>query len=215
MIITIDGPSASGKSTVAKELATKLGFEYLDSGAMYRAIAWYCIENNINNSELVSKLTELEISLQNNGKVVHLNGQDVSKEIRSNIVSKKVSDIATIPAVRNKLTELQRKFAANHNIVIDGRDTGTVVFPDANLKIFMIASATVRAQRRHAELTQRGETIELETLIKEIEERDYKDSNRKEAPLIKAQDAIEINTDKLSINEVVELITNQVPSLNP
>lgn len=207
MIIAIDGPSASGKSTIARKLASRLGCKYLDSGAMYRAITLYCLNKNINIREealVIQVLPEIEIDFQDSS--VYLNSVDVSDSIRENIVSRNVSQIAAIKEVRDKLNSLQRKIGSNSSIVVDGRDTGTVVFPNAELKIFMTASSYVRAKRRQEELLKRGEEIDLETLIQEIEERDYLDSTREESPLVKAQDAIELNTDELSIDEVLDLI---------
>lgn len=212
-IIAIDGPAASGKSTVAKLVASKLGYLYIDTGAMYRAItlAWlekYHSKSNLEEDEqrLVAILENFDLKLRNNSKEIILNDRDISEAIRANEISKNVSYVSSFKLVRERLVELQRKIAQAQNVVLDGRDIGTVVFPQADLKIFMIASAQVRAARRLKDLEAKGEKIALETLIQEISMRDKEDSERKESPLRKAEGAIEINTDNLTVAAVVQEI---------
>lgn len=208
VVIAIDGPAASGKSTIAKILASKLGYLYVDSGAMYRALTleWlrrYGDKSSDDEAKLLEILSKFDLNLDEN----------MREAIRTNQVSNNVSYIASFKEVRKKLVEMQQKIAANRSVVMDGRDIGTVVFPDADLKIYMIASPRIRAERRLQDLQIKGETIELETLISEIEARDRQDSERVESPLRKAPEAYEINTDKLSINEVVEEILILLASL--
>jgi CMP/dCMP kinase len=209
-IIAIDGPAASGKSTIAKLLAQSLGYLYIDSGAMYRAVTCKWLEAKQNNPDLedlilLSQILEtIEIELLDNSKQIFINGEDYSSVLRTNTVSNNVSYIASFEIVRKKLVELQRKIATGTSVVMDGRDIGTVVFPQADYKFFMVASPEVRASRRLKELKSRGEEIELETLVQQIKDRDKTDSEREISPLIKASEAIEINTDQLSIEEVLQ-----------
>ncbi|MBT6843760.1 MAG: (d)CMP kinase [Candidatus Melainabacteria bacterium] len=212
--IAIDGPAGSGKSTIAKRLATELAYIYIDSGAMYRAVTLAWLENlsgkpqqSNADLQLIEKILE-DSDFEFNGDKVIINNQDCSKEIRSNKVSQNVSYIASFPLVRDKLVAMQRKMAETINVVMDGRDIGTVVFPDAKLKIFMIASAEIRAERRAAQLQEQGEEVDLEQLIQEIKLRDKIDSERAHSPLVKADDAVEINTDNMSIDEVVKAVLN-------
>lgn len=214
-VIAIDGPAASGKSTVAKLIASKLAYLYVDSGAMYRAVTllWLRLLSNqaSQNRErdeglLQGILSELRMRLEDNSRTIYVNGEDVSEAIRSNLVSQNVSYIASFPEVRSRLVEIQRSISANSNVIMDGRDIGTFVFPNARLKIFLVASPEVRAQRRLAELRRRGEDINLNQLIAEIVARDKSDATREIAPLKKADDAIEINTDNFTVLEVAEKI---------
>jgi CMP/dCMP kinase len=215
-IIAIDGPAASGKSTIAKLLAQSLGYLYIDSGAMYRAVTCKWLEAKQNNPDLedlilLSQILEtIEIELFDNSKQIFINGEDYSSVLRTNTVSNNVSYIASFEIVRKKLVELQRKIATGTSVVMDGRDIGTVVFPQADYKFFMVASPEVRASRRLKELKSRGEVIELETLVQQIKDRDKTDSEREISPLIKASEAIEINTDQLSIEEVLKVITQTI-----
>jgi cytidylate kinase len=215
-VIAIDGPAASGKSTIAKLLAQKLGYLYVDSGAMYRAITYKWLEEKQKDIEqddellLASILDSIEIELRDSSKQVLINGKDFSSQIRSNNVSNHVSYIASFDMVRKKLVELQREIAIGSSVVMDGRDIGTVVFPDANYKFFMVASPEVRASRRLKELESRGEKIDLETLVQQIKDRDKTDSEREISPLVQADEAIEINTDNLSIDEVLDSLINIV-----
>mgnify|MGYP000476326621 CR=1 FL=1 len=211
VVIAIDGPAASGKSTVAKIVASKLGYLYIDSGAMYRAVTleWlerYGDKSAADDERLAEILSGMSLSLEDNSKSIYLNGKNISEAIRSNQVSNNVSYIASFKRVRNKLVEMQRDIASNRSVVMDGRDISTVVFPDAEIKIYMIASPRVRAERRLRDLKAKGELIELGTLVKEIEARDRQDSERTESPLRKAPGAYELNTDMLTIDEVVSEI---------
>ena len=215
-LIAIDGPAGSGKSTTAKKVASKLNLMYLDTGAMYRAVALYFINNQIplkdfSNKLLISSLlNKIEIKFCQNSGNVFLNGFDVSSEIRQDKVSSFVSDVSAIPQVREKMVSLQRKIATNANVVLEGRDIGTRVFPDAELKIFLIADVLERGKRRHKELLGLGEVKTLDAVIDEIKFRDLKDSSRQHSPLVKAEDAVVIDTSNMSIdiqvNEIVSLI---------
>jgi cytidylate kinase len=216
MKVAIDGPAASGKSTTAKLIADKLNFIYIDSGAMYRAVTLKWLEktdaqqSDADEQILDEILGDLEIKFEDNGKTIIINGADLSKEIRASKVSQNVSYIASFANVREKLVSQQRAFASSHNVVMDGRDIGTVVFPDAEVKIFLNASAKTRAQRRVVDLKKLGEESEIQVLVEEIKQRDKQDSERKIAPLTKAKDAIEISTDNMSIDEVSQVIISEI-----
>jgi len=214
--IAIDGYSSTGKSTVAKQLADSLGYVYVDSGAMYRAVALYAMEQGIISKEhfdkakLIASLPFIQLQFEKKeegGKAhVFLNGHDVENEIRNLEVSEFVSPIATIPEVRAKLVVQQQEMGRKKAVVMDGRDIGTVVFPDAELKIFMNASAQERAQRRYKELLKRGENIKFEDVLQNLEDRDRIDSNRKDSPLRKASDAIEINNSEMNIEDQFQMV---------
>lgn len=214
--IAIDGFSSTGKSTLAKQLANKLGYVYVDTGAMYRAVTYYALENNyisdihINVDDLVLKLHEITISFVFNSEAgfaeVYLNGENIEKEIRTMRISNFVSKIAAIAEVRYLLVKQQQQIGENTNVVMDGRDIGTVVFPDAQLKLFMTASDKVRAQRRFDELEGRGDVVTYEEVLHNVRERDYIDSNRENSPLFKASDAIEIDNSELTIEAQFEKI---------
>ena len=215
MIIAIDGPAASGKSTSAKLLAEKLNFLYLDTGAMYRCIALSIIENEIDikNESSVKKFIsnfKLELKTVDGAPDFLVNGSSVSKKIRTAAISKKVSAISAIPAVREYMVGLQRSFAKNNNCVVEGRDIGTVVFPDAEIKFYIIASVKIRAERRKLELQNIGETISLTELQKDIKARDKYDSERSHSPLKKAINAIQIDTTKMNINEQVNYMISHI-----
>lgn len=212
IVIAIDGPSSAGKGTVAKIVAQKLGFKYLDTGAMYRCVA-LTLKNNevyINDESKISEIlnnTKIKLSSDNNKSLkVELNGKDVSKEIRTPEISRLSSDIATKLSVRSFLTKLQREFAQNSNIVAEGRDMGTQVFPDANVKFFIDASVEVRTNRRYLQLQQAGIKTDIKNLRKDIENRDYQDKNREIAPLHPAINAVIIDTTNLEIDQVVDII---------
>lgn len=212
IVIAIDGPSSAGKGTVAKIVAQKLGFSYLDTGAMYRCVA-LTLKNNevdINDESKISEIlnnTKIKLSSDNNKSLkVELNGKDVSKEIRTPEISRLSSDIATKLSVRSFLTKLQREFAKNTNIVAEGRDMGTQVFPDANVKFFIDASVEVRTNRRYLQLQQAGIKTDIKNLRKDIENRDYQDKNREIAPLHPAINAVIIDTTNLEIDQVVDII---------
>ncbi|HIV75436.1 MAG TPA: (d)CMP kinase [Candidatus Pseudogracilibacillus intestinigallinarum] len=209
--IAIDGPAAAGKSTVAKQLAEALSIIYIDTGAMYRALTYVALKNNVSLTDekaLMDILHDTSITLQQspNGQLVFVDGKDVTMTIREENVTNHVSLVATHRLVREEMVERQRQLAANQNVVMDGRDIGTHVLPDAEVKIFLIASVEERAERRHQENIAKGFSSNLKQLKQEIQERDELDMNREVSPLIKANNAIEIDTTSLSIEQVVEKI---------
>jgi CMP/dCMP kinase len=216
MKVAIDGPAASGKSTTAKIIADQLNFIYIDSGAMYRACTLKWLEktaaskSDADEKILAGIIKDLKIEFTNNGKTIFVNGKNLSNEIRSSNVSQNVSYVASFEVVRNALVEKQREFALGNNVIMDGRDIGTVVFPDAEVKIFLNASAETRAQRRMQDLKNLGEEPEFDILVAEIKERDRLDSQRKIAPLTKAKDAIEIITDNKTLTEVTQAIIPEI-----
>ncbi len=210
--IAIDGPSGAGKSTVAKALAKRLGFVQVDTGAMYRSVGLYIYRKGIQPDDADAVIPQLEninidLGFSEEGQRIYLNGEDVSEKIRQNEISAYASKVSAIPAVRAFLLEMQRKLAREHSVVMDGRDIGTVVLPDAELKIFQTASVKERAKRRYLELTEKGQTVDLETIKKEIEERDYNDSHRAAAPCVPADDAVIIDNSNITIEENVAMIT--------
>ena len=208
MIIAIDGPAGSGKSTIAKLIAEDLGLVYLDTGAMYRLVTLKALNDGIlgDLEEIKKMLNNLNIDIKENG--FYLDNVDVSDEIRKPIVSENVSDIAAIREVREKMVGLQRKFSESKNVILDGRDIGTVVFPNADVKIFLVADAKERANRRYKELVKKGENVKIEEIYENILKRDEIDSTRKESPLKKAEDAIEVDTTSKNIEEVKNEILN-------
>lgn len=222
--IAIDGYSSTGKSTLAKQLAQKLGYVFVDTGAMYRAVTWFALQNNFINQnqlhkdQLLDALEAIQLEFQFNDQLgfaeMYLNNQNIEKEIRSLEVSNFVSKIAEISEVRAKLVQQQQAMGINKGIVMDGRDIGTVVFPNADLKIFMTASAETRAQRRFDELSLKGDIVNYEEVLKNIQERDYIDTHRADSPLVIADDAIEIDNSYLSRDEqfqlVLELVEEQI-----
>ncbi|OAD91302.1 cytidylate kinase [Aequorivita soesokkakensis] len=209
--IAIDGYSSTGKSTVAKQLADYLGYVYVDSGAMYRAVTLYAMQRGIISKEhfdaqkLIASLPSIDLRFEKksawNKAHIYLNGKDVENEIRNLEVSEFVSPIATIHEVRVKLVAQQQKMGLEKGVVMDGRDIGTVVFPKAELKIFMNASANERAQRRYKELLDRGEVVEFKNVLKNIEDRDHIDTTREDSPLVKAADAIEIDNSEMNLDD--------------
>ena len=211
MKIAIDGPAGAGKSSIAKEVAKKLGFVYVDTGAMYRAVAVYAIENGIEikegnfTKEVLDKI-EIELAYNENGQRIYLLGKDVSERIREADASIGASDVATIPAVRLKLVELQRALSEKSSVIMDGRDIGTYVLPDAEVKIFLTASVDVRAKRRLFELQTKGMDADFEKVKKDIEYRDKNDSEREFAPLKKADDAVVVDTSDMTIPEVIKTL---------
>ncbi len=212
MIIAIDGPAASGKSTTAKQVAQKLGFLHLDTGAMYRAVTLHFIRCgvDIQSEQAVSdKLSGIDIELTSNGRVL-LNGEDVSLEIRSDAVSRQVSPVSAVGIVRDDLVARQRHLAERNDVVMEGRDIGTRVFPDADFKFFITADVRERGHRRFIEQKERGGNEQLEDVIKKLAERDRYDSSRKHSPLKKAPDAVEIDTTQLTIAEQVSKIIDFV-----
>lgn len=215
MVIAIDGYSSCGKSTVAKALAKKLNFVYVDSGAMYRAVTYYFLENQVNlqNSKAIDEaLKNIHIDLQNGGKnsLVLLNDVDISKEIREMRISESVSDFSSIKAVRVALVKQQQAMALRRSIIMDGRDIGTVVFPNAQVKIFMTADPKVRADRRYKELKAAGQKVSLEEVFENIAHRDYQDTTRKESPLKRAEDAIILDNTNLNEKEQLDFVIKEV-----
>lgn len=210
--IAVDGPAGAGKSSVSKEIAKKLGIIYIDTGAMYRAAALYAIEKGIKICEENMKecLDDIDISIgyDERGQRIYLNGKDVSERIREKDVSIGASDVAVIPAVRLKLVELQRNLAKKESVIMDGRDIGTYVLPDANIKIFLTATSKERAKRRCLEMEQKGMECNFEEVKKDIEYRDKQDSGREFAPLKQAEDAVLVDSSDMNFEEVVEYIIN-------
>jgi cytidylate kinase len=215
IIIAIDGYSSCGKSTTAKQVAAKLGYGYIDTGAMYRAVTLYFLDNYINltNPKAIEKaLNEINITFHYNPKTqqneVFLNGVNVEKEIRKMRISDKVSEVSAIPAVRHAMVAQQQKMGKKRGIVMDGRDIGTRVFPDAELKIFMTADINVRAARRQQELMEKNQLVNLEEVIENLLHRDLIDTTREESPLRKAEDAHLIDTTYITVEEQVEEVVH-------
>jgi cytidylate kinase len=226
--IALDGFSSTGKSTMAKQLAKKLEYIYVDSGAMYRAVTLYAMQQkhiskyNFNKQKLISTLNNITLEFKFNSELgygeIYLNGVNVENEIRSLAVSNYVSKIAEVSEVRKKLVKQQQLIGTNKGVVMDGRDIGTVVFPNAELKFFITASANIRAKRRFDELTKKGDKVSFEEILKNVKERDYIDSTREDSPLIKANDAIEIDNSNLSLEEqfdkIYKIALEKIKSIN-
>ncbi len=213
--VAIDGPAGAGKSTVAKAVASKLGLVYLDTGAMYRATAYTALESGIDpcDGEAVEKMLEgmkLEIVFEDGVQQIYVNGVNTTPHLREHRMSKAASDISALPCVRYKMVELQREFAAARDVVLDGRDIGTFVLPNANCKFFMTATAEERANRRFKELVEKGQDVDYDTLLADIKQRDYNDSHREVAPLKQAEDAILLDTTNMTIDEVVAAVVERV-----
>lgn len=221
IVIAIDGYSGCGKSSTAKEVAKKLGFTYIDSGAMYRATALHFLNENLSplHAEEVEKgLKSLQISFKLNPETekqeTYLNGVNVEDEIRTMRISERVSEAATVKAIRAALVAQQQQLGQNKGVVMDGRDIGSVVFPKAELKLFMTADVKTRAQRRQLELLAKGERVSLEEIKLNLEGRDEVDSNRNESPLIKVSDAVAIDTSTLTFSQQVDQILDLVKKIN-
>lgn len=211
--IAIDGPAGAGKSTIAKQLAKELSFIYVDTGAMYRSMALYFMRNGIAKEDEAAisdacKTVEVSIAYENGEQQVLLNGENVSKEIRKEEVGKMASATSVYKEVRTKLVELQQKLAANKDVIMDGRDIGTCVLPNAQVKIYLTASVETRAERRYQELQEKGAACDLEVIKKDIADRDYQDMHREISPLKQAEDAILVDSSDMGIEEVVETIKN-------
>ena len=214
MIIAIDGPAGSGKSTTARKVAKRLGFMHINTGAMYRGITYKIIEEKIDSSNM-SKINNL---LNNtliefygpSDSILYMDGMDMSNKINSTSVTKNVSTISAIPDVREKMVKYQRQMALGKNVVLEGRDIGTIVFPNADFKFFLIADLNVRAERRKKELQDEDQNLSLQAIMDRLRDRDHKDASRKHSPLIKAKDAIGLNTTNISIEEQVNFIINTV-----
>ena len=213
--IAIDGPAGAGKSTVAKAVAKELGIIYLDTGAMYRATAYTAIKNGIDVSDEVGvgemlKTLTMDVVYEDGAQQIIVNGFNTTPYLREHYMSKAASDISALPCVRYKLVDIQRELAKTYDLVLDGRDIGTFVLPDANCKIFLVASAEERAKRRVEENRLKGQEGDFDTVLKDIKQRDYNDSHREVAPLKKADDAVELDTTTMTIPEVVEAVISLV-----
>ena len=214
--IAIDGPAGAGKSTIAKAAAKHLGFIYVDTGAMYRAIGLYCLRKEVepSDAEAVKELLgKIEVSLardENKNQLVILNGEDVSGLIRTEAVSMAASRCSAIPEVRAFLLNLQRDMAKEYNVIMDGRDIGTVVLPDAKVKIFLTASAEIRARRRYDELIEKGQQAVYEDVLADVIERDNNDMNRPIAPLKPAEDSVLVDTSELDLEQSIELLIRTI-----
>ena len=216
--IALDGPSGSGKSTIAKRLSQQLNILYLDTGAMYRAVGLFAVRKGINTEnadELEKVLGEIEIDIENRGGEmrIFLCGEDVSDKIRTPEISMAASNVARAVPVRLKLVELQRKLAEKSNVIMDGRDIGSYVLPDADAKIYLTADVEDRAKRRYDELILKDDTIKLEDVLEDMKKRDYNDSHREFAPLCKAEDALLVDTTGLELNQSVEKLFNIIMSI--
>ena len=215
LIIAIDGPAASGKSTAAQRLALRLGYIYLDTGAMYRACALQAQISGVSledENAVAAMLKDIDVRIETSGEknVILLGGKDVSEDIRANAISKLSSDISALPAVRYRMVELQRQMGAKGGVILDGRDIGTFVFPDADIKFFLTASPEIRARRRWLELQKKGINKEYDEVLRELEERDRNDAGRALAPLSIAEDAIVIDTGDMSVEEQVDTLHSLV-----
>ena len=214
--IAIDGYSSTGKSTVAKQLADHLNYIYVDTGAMYRAITYFALENELisethfDKDLLINSLPTITLAFKKENAIskadIYLNGKNVEKEIRRMLVSDFVSPVATLSEVRKKLVTIQHQMGVEKGIVMDGRDIGTVVFPNAELKIFMTANAEKRAMRRYKELIAKGDSVSYESILENVQKRDLMDTTRQDSPLVKAEDAIEIDNSELSQEEQFNII---------
>ena len=213
--IAIDGPSAAGKSTIARRIAQKYHYIYIDTGAMYRCVAYYMLAHQIDLQDekaVSAKLNQLDIRLTNDGKVF-LNGEEVTSVIREDASSLAASTVSAYPEVRAFLVEMQQSMSQGGGVVLDGRDIGTVVLPKAELKIYQIASPEARAMRRYQENLRRQQPADFQTILKEIEQRDYQDTHRATSPLRKAEDARVLDTSEMSIEEVVDRVSGWVDEI--
>jgi CMP/dCMP kinase len=213
IVIALDGYSSCGKSTTAKKVAAKLGYSFIDTGAMYRAVSLYFFENHVsltNPIEISKALNNIQIHFEFNEKTgksdVFLNGMNVEEEIRKMYISNMVSEVSAITTVRKAMVAQQQKMGKKRGLVMDGRDIGTKVFPDAEIKVFMTADPLIRAQRRQVELLEKGEIVDLDDILANIQKRDIIDSTREEGPLTKAIDAVDLDTSYMTLDEQVEFV---------
>ncbi|NQV76318.1 MAG: (d)CMP kinase [Bacteroidetes bacterium] len=218
IVVAIDGYSSCGKSTLAKALAKKLNFIYIDSGAMYRAVTLFFIRQNIDlrdQQSIIDALNNIQIDFQtsDNQTLISLNSEDVSKEIRQMPVADKVSTVSAIKNVRIEMVKQQQRMGRSGNIVMDGRDIGTVVFPNADLKLFMTADPQIRAERRYNELTLKGEKVNMEEIFENLAKRDYQDTTREESPLIQAQDAVVLDNSHIDETQQLEFALGYIKPL--
>lgn len=211
--VAIDGPAGAGKSTIAKAVSKRLGYIYVDTGALYRAIALNCVRNNVigDNEKIVELLSETNVKLgfdESGAQCVFLNGEDVSSLIRTPEISMYASCVSAIPQVRAFLLDLQRDIAKNNNVIMDGRDIGTVVLPNADVKIFLTASAECRAERRYKELIEKGESVTFDDVLADVNKRDYQDSHREIAPLKPSETSVVADTTGKTLDESTKMIIN-------
>ena len=212
--VAIDGPAGAGKSTIAKAAAKELGFIYVDTGALYRAVAYNAVKNGVIDDEqgIISMLddTKVELKYVEGVQSVYLNGEDVSGFIRTPEISMGASKVSAIPQVREFLLNLQREIAKTNNVIMDGRDIATGVLPDAEVKIFLFASPECRAERRYKELVEKGENVSFDDVLKDVNQRDYQDSHREIAPLKPSEESIMADTSELTLQESIDLIVNTI-----
>lgn len=212
--VAIDGPAGAGKSTIAKAAAKELGFIYVDTGALYRAVAYNAVKNGVIDDEqgIISMLddTKVELKYVEGVQSVYLNGEDVSGFIRTPEISMGASKVSAIPQVREFLLNLQREIAKTNNVIMDGRDIATVVLPDAEVKIFLFASPECRAERRYKEFVEKGENVSFDDVLKDVNQRDYQDSHREIAPLKPSEESIMADTSELTLQESIDLIVNTI-----
>lgn len=212
--VAIDGPAGAGKSTIAKAAAKELGFIYVDTGALYRAVAYNAVKTGAIDEEqkIINMLdsTKVELKYVNGVQAVYLNGEDVSAFIRTPKISMGASKVSAIPQVRAFLLNLQREIASTNNVIMDGRDIATVVLPNADVKIFLFASPECRAERRYKELIEKGESVSFDDVLKDVNQRDYQDSHREIAPLKPSDDSIMADTSELTLQESINLIVNTI-----
>ena len=215
--IAIDGPAGAGKSTIAKQVARRENLIYIDTGAMYRAMSLLMLQNGIplNDAEKIGQecsRVQIDISYENGEQAVFLNGENVDAFLREERVGNAASAVSAVPRVRERLVQLQRELAESADVVMDGRDIGTVVLPDADLKIFLTASSRVRAERRYRELQEKGIEADLKTIQRDIEERDHRDMTRETSPLRQAEDAVVIDSSMMTVDEVIQNILDLIQS---
>ncbi len=213
--IAIDGPSGAGKSTIAKEIAKRLNIIYLDTGAMYRAIGLKAVRLGIDTEDVqgitgILDSTQIEIKYEDGVQIIYLDGEDVSTAIREHHISKAASNVSKIPAVRLKLVAMQREIAAKNNVVLDGRDITSYVLKDANNKFYLTATPEERAKRRYKELIEKGQNVDYETILADINDRDYNDTHRDFAPLTRTEDSVFIDSTELTIEQAIEKILSYI-----